>query len=74
MALKALNTVGDERAEHERLRVLCYALLRESNALRQLGRSEEASAKDDEGLGIARLSEDSVSIVRRCRLTENGQQ
>jgi hypothetical protein len=62
--LGSLDTGGDERAERERLRVLCYALLRESNALRRLDRIEEASAKDAEGLRIARLSDDSVSVGR----------
>jgi tetratricopeptide (TPR) repeat protein len=62
--LDSLNTGSDKTEERDRLRVLSYALLRQANVLRQLGRVEEAALKDQEGLSVARRSGDPVSIGR----------
>jgi tetratricopeptide (TPR) repeat protein len=68
--LQALEVTGDQPVYAEQQRVLAYCLMRQGNALRQLGRSEEALTVSEREVAAARASGDDVALARS--LMSNG--
>jgi hypothetical protein len=68
--LRALEITTEEPAFVEQQRVLAYCLMRQSNILRQKGKSEEALALSEREMTAARASKDEIALARS--LMSNG--
>jgi tetratricopeptide (TPR) repeat protein len=62
--LLALDLGPDDPAYAEQQRVLAYALLRQGNMLRQLGRAEEAKLVSEREIEAARASANQIALAR----------
>jgi tetratricopeptide (TPR) repeat protein len=70
LKLTALALPLDNPAYAEQQRVLAYCLMRQSNLLRQMDKSEEAFALSEREINAARLSGDEITLARS--LMSNG--
>ena len=68
--LGALDITTEEPAYTEQQRVLAYCLMRQSNLLRQMGKSEEAFVLGEREIAAARASKDEITLARS--LMSNG--
>ena len=64
VGLEALSITNDQPEYPEYQRVLAYCLMRESNLLRQLDRSQEAMTISEREIVAARASGNSVTLAR----------
>lgn len=62
--LVSLDINVEEPAYPEQQRVLAYCLMRQGNLLRQMGKSEQASALSEREIVAARASKDEVMLAR----------